>query len=178
MILALSESVHRGSPRGVPARIMGGRMPSGGLTARVVDKLASCRRSGRVVPRRPASVESSDTGTEVSQNQATTIIGCPTCGGPVDFDGVAIAICLIGHQVAADDLPVVIEAATSRASWAAVRALEDATSGARWQQSLPEPPRWLPELQVIAESDAVLLRELLDRREGSGVNATSRPEGW
>ena len=135
-------------------------------------------RGGRVVPRRLTSVESPDTGTEMSQNQAMTIIACPTCGGPVDLDGVATATCLIGHEVAADELPAVIEAATSRALWAAVRALEDAASGARWRQSLPEPPQWLPELEVEAERDAVLLRELLDRREGSGVNATSRREGW
>lgn len=105
-------------------------------------------------------------------------IACPTCAGPVELDGTATARCLIGHEVEPDELPVAVEAATSRALWAAVRSLEDAASGGRWRQSLPEPPSYLARLIEDAERDAVVLRELLNRREGVKVDATSRPDDW
>lgn len=108
----------------------------------------------------------------------STTISCPTCAGPVQLEDTDVARCLVGHEVAMDELPRAVEAATSRALWAAVRALEDAASGARWRQSLPEPPKYLTGLAAAADRDAVLLRNLLDRREGSTSEALSRPADW
>jgi hypothetical protein len=97
----------------------------------------------------------------------TTAITCPTCAGPVDLDGTFTARCVVGHQVASDELPAAVEAATSRALWAAVQSLEDAASGARLRQALPYPPKWLSTIIDEAERNAGLLKELLNRREVS-----------
>lgn len=105
-------------------------------------------------------------------------IMCPTCAGPVELDGTAIVRCLIGHELSPEQLSEAVQAATSRALWAAVRALEDSASGARWRQSLPDAPAWLSEQIVDAERDAVALRGLLTRREGPSVDSTTRPQGW
>ena len=108
----------------------------------------------------------------------TATIACPTCAGPVELDETATARCLIGHEFAPDELAAAVDAATSRALWAAVRALEDNASGARWRRSLGESHEWLSPLIVDTERHAAVLRELLDRREASSVDATTRPQDW
>lgn len=108
----------------------------------------------------------------------STTVTCPTCGGPLSLDDSGKARCLVGHEVAPDDVPVVMEAVTTRALWTAIRSLEDAASGARWRQSRPDPPAWLSRALDEAERDALVLRELLGQREASAVNSVARPDDW
>lgn len=107
-------------------------------------------------------------------------ISCPVCAGPVDLD-VDRPRCLIGHDFEADELPMATQRAADRALWMAIRALEDATSAARWILERPEIAETKPYLRDSVdegEKAAHVLRELIASREGSASDAEQRPAAW
>lgn len=107
-------------------------------------------------------------------------ISCPVCAGPVDLDEDRPS-CLIGHEFEPDELPLATQRAADRALWMAIRALEDATSAARWILERPEIAERKPYLRdKVDEGDraANMLRELIASREGSDSDAEHRPEAW
>lgn len=106
-----------------------------------------------------------------------TSIACPICAGPVDLVGDAPE-CLVGHDFKATDLSAEIERAASRALWSAVRALEDSASGARWRLTLPNPPAGLQTSIDRSSREALVLRDLIGVREGTGSDAEHRPANW
>lgn len=104
-------------------------------------------------------------------------IACPVCAGPVALRGTR-ARCLIGHEFMPNDLQGDVEDQASRALWSAVRALEDTASGARWRATLPDPPPHLEITIARATHDALLLRDLIARREGGNSDTDNKPENW
>ena len=112
----------------------------------------------------------------VRQNANVTMISCPVCAGPVELVGEKPG-CLIGHDFDADELGSQLGEEAARALWSAVRALEDAASGARWRASQPAPPFYLEAQIEQVEREARLLRDLLDSREGHSAT-DRRPERW
>ncbi len=57
---------------------------------------------------------------------------CPHCGGPLTFTADGQVSCEAGHTLTIDDLAVEQTRATARATWLAVRALEDRVKANRW----------------------------------------------
>lgn len=109
-----------------------------------------------------------------------TSIACPVCSGPVELDGDRPA-CLIGHDFRPEALRVATQSTADRALWMAVRALEDATSAARWMHGRPgiaERKPYLRQSITSGEQAALVLRELISRREGSDSDAEHRPQEW
>lgn len=91
---------------------------------------------------------------------------CPTCAGPVEFDG-AIASFLVGYEVMPEQFSKATQDVATRAMWAAVKSLEDAASQARWRLAQPSPPESLWRVVVESERDADVLRRLLSLRTTS-----------
>ena len=97
-----------------------------------------------------------------------TIITCPICDGPVEVSAAEPEpACQVGHDFSDDDLPRQIDNRATHALWAAVRALDDQAATARWRTTRPDPPRYMDEVASTAKEHADLLRQLLQRREGS-----------
>jgi hypothetical protein len=87
----------------------------------------------------------------------------------------------VGHDFDPQDIQEATQRAAARALWMAVRALEDATSTARWIMDRPEMSERKPYLGITitsGEQAATLLRDLIGRREGDDSQTETRPEGW
>jgi hypothetical protein len=107
-------------------------------------------------------------------------IACPVCAGPVELSGDHLR-CLVGHDFEPEVLQEAAQKAAARALWMAVRALEDATSTARWIMDRPEMSERKPYLgETITSGDkaAGLLRALISGREGDDSQTETRPERW
>lgn len=111
------------------------------------------------------------------------LISCPICAGPVELTGDRPG-CLIGHSFERHELQDRLGQEAETALWAAIRALEDSASGARWRLTLPDPPGHLDRLIETSEREARILRDLLASRESRSEEATKhaetddRPDGW
>ena len=93
--------------------------------------------------------------------------------------------CLIGHTFEGDELEDRLGQEAEHALWSAIRALEDAASGARWRLTLPHPPGHLDRLIERSEREARMLRDLVSARETrseeqstQSSNTEDRPENW
>jgi uncharacterized protein YbaR (Trm112 family) len=112
-----------------------------------------------------------------AQTGTMETIACPVCVGPLTLRGTR-ATCPIGHKFKPDELQAGVEEEAARALWAAVRSLEDTASGARWRATLPDPPPHLETTIARATHHALLLRDLIARREGGTSDTDNKPEHW
>lgn len=105
-----------------------------------------------------------------------TVIPCPVCGGPVALHGTRPA-CERGHAFGPAELQDALGREASTALLAAVRALEDWTTGAKWMLTQPRPT---PHLQFEVDQavrHAAILRELISAQDGiASQPAESTPQ--
>ena len=104
-------------------------------------------------------------------------ISCPVCAGPVTVADAGDASCEVGHSFAPGELEARLGERASHALWAALRALEDQVSIARWRQQQHDAPAHVAAGARLAEEQARLLRRLLEGRDDEGAGAAVRSSG-
>jgi uncharacterized Zn finger protein (UPF0148 family) len=90
------------------------------------------------------------------ENQHLTF-ACPHCGGPLHFSADGEVSCEAGHTMKLDELAIEQTRVTARATWLAVRAIEDRLQATRWMLSDVDAYRILDESKLqeqVAEDEA------------------------
>jgi hypothetical protein len=102
---------------------------------------------------------------------AMTRARCPTCNGRLRLSQDR---CWSGHEIAWEERQIIASPGVVRAMWAAVHALEDRASSARWRRRLPSPPPHLDETIEKADEEAASIRDIL---QSEGDDITDRAAG-